>query len=120
MRENDSVTVTIFGQEYSLRGDADAEYVREVARFVDERMQDVARNSSMASTAKVAILAAVNIADELFREQKRRHDSQASLEDRSVELTRLLAGELAGGDGAAREAAAGGPDRDGKDSLPGT
>ena len=106
MRENDSVTVTIFGQEYSLRGDADAEYVREVARFVDERMQDVARNSSMASTAKVAILAAVNIADELFREQKRRHDSQASLEDRSVELTRLLAGELAGGDGAAREAAA--------------
>ena len=120
MREPDSVTVTIFGQEYTLRGDADAEYVRKVARFVDERMQDVARNSSMATTAKVAILAAVNIADELFREQKQRHDHQVTFEDRSDQLTRLLAGELEPGQKPGREAEAGGSEPDGKNSLPGT
>jgi cell division protein ZapA len=120
MREPESVTVTIFGQEYTLRGDADAEYVQKVARFVDERMQDVARSSSAASTAKVAILAAVNIADELFREQKQRHDSQVTLEDRSDQLARLLAGEIAGGGQPAAESSAGGSDRDGENSLPGT
>ncbi len=110
MREPESVTVSIFGQEYTLKGDSDADYVQKVARFVDERMNEVARNSAVASTAKVAILAAINIADELFREQQQRLESMVSLEDRSVQLTRLLA----------KEVAADGSDSSGKDSLPGT
>jgi len=110
MREPDSVTVNIFGQEYTLKGGADADYVQKVAQFVDERMNEVARNASVASTAKVAILAAVNIADELFREQQNRLESMVNIEDRSVQLTRLLAKEV-GADGSADN---------GKDSLPGT
>ncbi len=110
MREPESVTVNIFGQEYTLKGDADSDYVQKVAQFVDERMNEVARNASVASTAKVAILAAVNIADELFREQQKRLESMVTLEDRSVQLTRLLAKEV-GGDGTGGN---------GKDSLPGT
>ena len=94
MQEPESVTVTIFGQEYTLKGDADPDYVRKVARFVDERMNEVARGSTMAATAKVAILAAVNIADELFREQQKRLETMVSLEDRSDQLTRLLAKEV--------------------------
>lgn len=110
MEQAESVTVTIFGREYTLRGDADPEYVQRIASFVDERMGEVARNSSVASTAKVAILAAVNIADELFREQRRRLETEASVEDRSVQITRLLAKEVGGG-----------PARgNGGDSLPGT
>ena len=106
----EGVKVTIFGREYTLRGDADAAYVEKVAAFVDERMNEVASGSAVASTAKVAILAAVNIADELFREQKKRLESVASLEDRSVQITRLLEQEV-------------GEDRfrsHGGDSLPGT
>lgn len=83
MQEPESVTVSIFGKEYTLRGAADADYVREVAAFVDLRMNEVARGTPVASTARVAILAAVNIADELLREQKRRLEDQVTLEDRS-------------------------------------
>ena len=110
MVERESVTVTIFGKEYTLKGNSDSEYVQEVAAFVDERMNEVARNSSMASTAKVAILAAVNIADELFREQQKRMEASATLEDRSIRLTQLLIKEVGEGPAA----------RNDGDSLPGT
>ena len=94
MAEPGSVTVKIFGSEYTLKGDADSEYVQKVASFVDDRMNEVARSSSVASTAKVAILAAVNIADELLRSQEGSIQSMALLEDRSVHIVRLLAKEL--------------------------
>lgn len=110
MREPESVTVSIFGQEYTLKGGADPEYVQKVAQFVDERMNEVASHAPVATTARVAILAAVNIADELFREQQKRLESMVSIEDRSVQLARLLTNEV-GADGSAA---------DGKDSLPGT
>jgi len=96
MREPESVTVSIFGQEYTLKGDAESDYVQKLAQFVDERMNEVARNSSIASTAKVAILAAVNIADELFREQHKRLENMVTLEDRSVLLTQILTKEMGG------------------------
>lgn len=95
MQDSESVTVNIFGKEYTLRGAADAEYVQEVAAFVDRRMNEVARGTPVASTARVAILAAVNIADELLREQRRRLEDQATLEDKSERLTRLLVREMA-------------------------
>lgn len=94
MQEPESVTVNIFGKEYTLRGAADADYVQEVAAFVDRRMNEVARGTPVASTARVAILAAVNIADELLREQRRRLEDQTALEDRSDQLTRLLVREM--------------------------
>jgi cell division protein ZapA len=94
MVELESVTVKIFGSEYTLKGTADPEYVQKVASFVNDRMNEVARGSSVASTAKVAILAAVNIADELFRSQEGSIQSMAMLEDRSVQIVRLLSQEL--------------------------
>jgi len=123
MRETESVTVSIYGQEYTLKGGDDCEYVQKVAKFVDERMMEVAGissgNASVTSTAKVAILAAVNIADELFREQQKRLESMVTLEDRSLQLTRLLGQEILSND-----ISPDGPDKkslsDGKDSLPGT
>ena len=103
------MTVTIFGKEYTLKGGADAEYVQEVAAFVDERMSEVARSATVVSTDRVAILAAVNIADELFREQQKRLEATATLEDRSMRLTQILIKEV----GEDRTAENG-------DSLPGT
>ena len=94
MRETMSVTVNIFGQTYTLKGGADPDYVQDVAAFVDERMKEVSENSSASSTTKVAILAAVNIADELFREQQKRIQTLATLEDRSVHIARLLDKEV--------------------------
>jgi cell division protein ZapA len=106
----ESVTVTIFGKEYTLKGGSEAEYVQEVAAFVDERMNEVAKSAAVVSTDRVAILAAVNIADELFREQRKRMETAATLEDRSLQLTRLLIQEV--GEDI--------PAPNGSDSLPGT
>jgi len=97
MSELESVTVTIFGKSYTLKGGADSDYVQEVAAFVNERMKEVADSSAVTSTSKVAILAAVNIADELFREQQRRLQALATLEDRSVQIARLLDQEVGAG-----------------------
>ena len=94
MREPTSVTVYIHGQSYTLKGGNDPAYVQEVAAYVDERMKEVSENSSISSATKVAILAAVNIADELFREQQKRIQALATLEDRSVQIARLLDNEV--------------------------
>lgn len=94
MLDPKSVTVTIFGHEYTLRGEADSGYVEKVADFVDHKMCEIAENSTVASTAKVAILAAINIADELFRERQRRHEALAALDKRTDKIAHLLDREV--------------------------
>ncbi len=89
-----SVTVTIFGSEYTLKGDADPAYVREVARIVDERMREVAGKVQSPVLGKVAILAAVNLADEMLREKRLRLETEAAVEDRSIQIARLLDMEM--------------------------
>jgi cell division protein ZapA len=61
-----SVRVNIFNQTYSLRsGSGDGEHVQRVARLVDERMRAVADGLAVHDVAKVAVLTALNLADEL-------------------------------------------------------
>jgi len=74
--------VEIFGTEYRIKGEADAEYIRRVAGYVDSKMQQIAQASATASVAKLAILTAVNIADELFRERQDRERALAALAER--------------------------------------
>ena len=62
-----SVKVTIYGTEYPVKGEADSDYIQEVADYVDGKMKEVADTLSVKSTTKVAILAALNITDELFK-----------------------------------------------------
>ena len=59
--------VTIFGRTYYLRGDGDTGYLDELADLVDAKMRGVAEATGAADTLKVAILAALNIADESVR-----------------------------------------------------
>lgn len=56
--------VEIFGQSYNLRGEGDPKYITEIASYVDKVMHDVSDNTGVADTLKVAILAALNIADD--------------------------------------------------------
>ena len=59
--------VRILNQLYSIRSDDDPAYVRRLAEFVDEKLKQVSEATPSVDTLKVAILAALNIADELFR-----------------------------------------------------
>lgn len=76
----DSTEVEIFGQAYNVRGDGDPKYLMELARFVDSRMREVAAEVKTVDPMKIAILAALNIADEFSRFRKQRQESAAWLE----------------------------------------
>jgi len=65
-QRGDSIRVTIFNQVYNLRSaEGDAEYLRRVAQQVDERMRSIASQLAVHDIAKVEVLAALNLADEL-------------------------------------------------------
>ncbi len=63
----ESVQVEIFGQTYSIKGVADPGYIKSLAAFVDERMKEAQKATGTVDSSRVAILAALNIADELHR-----------------------------------------------------
>jgi cell division protein ZapA len=61
--QNASVRVEIFDQAYNLRG-SDAEYILKLAEYVDRKMRAVAEATNTIDTVRLAVLAALNIADE--------------------------------------------------------
>ncbi len=70
---NNSVRVEIFDQAYNLRG-SDAEYILKLAEYVDAKMRAVAEQTHTVDTSRLAVLAALNIADE-YHLLKRNQDS---------------------------------------------
>jgi len=68
-----SIRVDIYDQNYHLRG-TDPEYIQDLAEYVDARMRLIAQQASTVDSLKVAVLAALNIADELHV-LKRKYDS---------------------------------------------
>ena len=76
-------TVKIFGREYKIKGFADEKYIVKVAKYVDEKMKELSTSSSMMAQDRLAILAALNIADELFQENKKSTETLSSVEERA-------------------------------------
>lgn len=64
------VRVQIFGSEYRIASDTDPEHIREVASYIDQKMREVASALALRTRSTVAILTAVNLADELFKIEK--------------------------------------------------
>ena len=62
-----SAEIEIFGAVYPVRGDKDPEYLQELADLVDGKMHDISRQVQTVDTGKIAILAALNLADELVQ-----------------------------------------------------
>jgi len=94
MDRSKSTRVQIFGSEYHVRGDADPEYIKTVAEYVDVKMQEVATSQSIVSSTKVAILAAINIADELLQERRKCDQTASDVAARALQLSEALAREL--------------------------
>ena len=91
MEKRGSVTqVEIFGQTYSVRAEGDSSYIHDLARFVDSRMREVAEQTATVDTTKIAILAALNISDDLHRVEKNRMDNPADALARAERLIRKL------------------------------
>ena len=84
------IPVDIAGQRYPIRTTLDAEYVARLATFVDERMRAAAESTSAGDAVRLAVLAALNIADELFRCREANSTRHGQLAERAEELERLL------------------------------
>ena len=82
MEGSDSTSVEIFGQTYNVRGEGDPDYLSELARFVDSRMREVAAQVVTVDPMKIAILAALNIADEFSRYRKHRIEKTEEMSER--------------------------------------
>jgi cell division protein ZapA len=65
-----TTSVRILGRDYRIRTSADEAFVQEVARFVDGEMEKIAAGTRTGTVTQVAVLAALNIAEELFRERR--------------------------------------------------
>jgi len=74
--QNSSVRVEIFDQAYNLRG-SDAEYILKLAEYVDSKMRAVAEATNTIDTVRLAVLAALNIADE-YHLLKKKQDGGAT------------------------------------------
>lgn len=68
------VEVNILGDRYTIRGQADTGYIAEVARMVDTRMREIKDRNREMNKVRVAVLAAINLADELLQERENRQD----------------------------------------------
>jgi cell division protein ZapA len=80
------VHVDIHGQRYAVRSELDPQYVGELASYLDTRMQMAARELSSSDPLRIAVIAALNLADELFRERR--------VMSRTADLERLVDGML--------------------------
>ncbi|APF19401.1 cell division protein ZapA [Caldithrix abyssi] len=88
---NGQIRVNIFGSEYTLVSDNDENYVREIAQYIDQKMREIDKNQSIKSTVKIAILTALNVADELFQERLYRQKLLSQLDEEAKKLNRELA-----------------------------
>ncbi len=85
-----ATTVEIMGREYRIRGATDEQYVREVARYVDAKLREVSHGSSLPASDRVAILAAMNIADELFQLRRASTEEMSTIAQKAESLLGLL------------------------------
>ena len=85
-----SYKVVIYNQTYSLRSEHDPEYIHELAEYVDKRMNEIARATMTVDSLRVAILAALQIADELYQARKDMRETEDEIADRSAKYIELL------------------------------
>lgn len=84
------VPVEIHGQRYPIRSSLDPAYIAELAAYVDEKIRLASRETPGSDTLKVAVLAALNIADECFNARREAERLHTDLDQRALELERIL------------------------------
>ena len=81
-----TIDVEICGQRYSIQGEAEEEYVKRLAGYVDERMRGLSKSMKTATMSKLAVLAAINITHQLFQAERMREEGDADINRRATNL----------------------------------
>lgn len=87
--EPTTLSVTIFGSEYKIKG-ADPVYIQQVAAYVDAKMRELEGRLTTGTPTKIAILTSMNLADELFREREALKRLESELRERAQRMERTL------------------------------
>ena len=85
-----NVKVQIFGQVFPIQGDLDEAYMQKLAEYVDQKMRAITDMTPTVDTQKVAILAAMAIADELHRLRKERGEREELLKEQAERCLTLV------------------------------
>ena len=85
-----TIRVEIYNQTYNIRSDGDTEYIIQLAEFVDSRMREISSGTLTVDSLKVAILAALHVADELHRLKHMHEQADSQLAARSSECAEML------------------------------
>ena len=88
--DNSKVKVNIFGNTYTIQGDASSEFILQLAEYVNDKMEDVNKNIANANLVQIAILTALNIADEYFQLKDMKIGITGVLEEKAKALISLL------------------------------
>jgi cell division protein ZapA len=88
--ETNKVKVNIFGNTYNIQGDATPEYILQLAEFVNDKMGEVNKNITNANLVQIAILTALNIADEYFQLKEMKVGISGMLEQKTRALISML------------------------------
>ena len=90
------ITVEIAGQRYPIRSALDERYITELAAYVDQKMRAASDSAPASDMLGLAVLVALNIADEFFRERERDvQPSSGEFHERAVRLERIVDEALA-------------------------
>ena len=89
-----TVEVEICGQRYSIKGEAEDDYVKQLARYVDEQMRGLAQGMKTATISKLAVLAAINITHQLFQAEQARERREADIDRRALSLMESIEEQL--------------------------
>jgi cell division protein ZapA len=92
------VEIKVFGQTYTVKSDAEEDHIQEVAQYVNEKIEDVLKKTKSISSLNVAILTALNLADDLLKEKERRAALLRAIERKSKELTEKIDLRISGED----------------------
>jgi cell division protein ZapA len=87
--------VQIHGQRYAVRSELEPQYVGELASYVDEKMRQAARELASADPLRVAVVAALNIADDLYNARAESSGTEGRLLARAADIERLVDAVLA-------------------------
>ena len=92
MDNNDNLArVSIFGHEYTVKAPTDSTYIKNIAEYVDTKMREVQEGMpDVQSTERIAILAAMNISDELFTNNKDRENFSSEMENKVQSLIEII------------------------------
>ena len=96
MGEERVIEIKVFGQSFSVKTDSDEDHIQAVARYVNEKMEEVVKKTRSVSTLNVAILTALNIAEELLKEKEQRKALLREVEVKSKDLVDKINLRIAG------------------------